>query len=531
MKLKEKIKSISTRFMSVGSRFLVPSLYIVAVSVIFIWCIITDDWDDTVTFILLSCAFGFLLSLLLSLIRNYTKVKIRDFINAPVSIALSVGCYFLLDTFMDNPYVPLAYIAVDIALFLLIIAVLYNDRHQDNLFGYLVSKAFFCILLCSVMFAGLSICILAFQFLIYEFKDIYKLYLILGVLSEFTIFAMMFLSYIPDEDEDLELSKTYSVIINKVALVIYFVLILILYIYLAKIVITRNMPNGRINWFASFALLFYILFYMSCQGQKSKLELILVRLGGVIMIPVMLMQGYAIYIRYAAYGLTSWRYLSMAFNVIGVIFIINSVFGYNVRYSILATAVICVLVLVGPLNALDVPFRNQRNLFYEVLERNDVQIANGIISVDKNHKFSEEDKDIIRSKYEYLNYSDSRLENIVKTNQDFEGTFGFPYYEYSDPDYKVIYVTYEKFEQSVDVTGYSSVATYSNYFYDEIDNKELEDFLWDLYHQYGQYGYSNQPMIFRLDENSDIYFTSINFDVYNDTQLKYVNIMGYILYK
>ena len=188
----------------------------------------------------------------------------------------------------------------------------------------MVSSLLYCYVMVTTIVAGLSICLLAFEYLIYRFENFEKLYLITAAIFEIFVVNSLFLSYIPTREEKLSITKTYENILHKASLAVYYLLIVILYIYLAKVLITFEMPINKINWFASFAMLFYCLFYLSCQDNEKGLALFHVKYGGLVMIPIFLMQGYALFLRISVYGLTTPRYLSIMFNLIGLAFVVSS---------------------------------------------------------------------------------------------------------------------------------------------------------------------------------------------------------------
>ncbi|MBQ4253439.1 MAG: DUF4153 domain-containing protein, partial [Erysipelotrichaceae bacterium] len=468
--------------------------------------------------------------LLTDLLRNYRGITESPFVAPIAGFVTATATYLVVKNFHDSNYVALGLVGFIAILICLCAYVIYDDHNQPDLLGYFFSSMFYCVLLCSVVLGGCSILILAFQLLIYEPKDIYKLYLILTVIAEITVNGLLILSYIPKKDSELPVPKAYSIIVNKVGLWIYFGLIAILYLYLGKIIITFQMPNGRINWFASLAMLFYCFFYLSCQGRRNALETFFANYGGFIMIPILAMQAFAVYIRVSAYGLTTLRYLSILLDVVGISFVLTSFTKAPVRLAILVMALAVLIAFIGPLNILDVPFRNQRSIFNRTLERNGMLVDGKIVASDK---VSEEDREIIRSTYDYLRYSDSELDNPVKeiSTSAFRKVFGFDLYEdQPDPTDRYVYATFYSAIDEIDVSGYSRFRTASYYYGTGEAPKYMADYLMNLYEQYGEYLQSETPLTLETEDGATLYITVARLTL-SDGEIHYLSIEGYLLYK
>ena len=527
MKVNNFIKNITERFNNVFKRFLFPCLYLCGVSLTLVVSIIIEYDKEDLVFIIMSLGLGLLASLLIDLFNEYFNKRLFSFL----SLFVAGGSFALLHFYNDNQYVILGYVGVAALLFCLIAAVCYNKENQPNLCGYIVNKLFFCALLCSVLTSGICICVLAFQLLIKDFDDMEKVYMIVLSISQVAVCGILFLSYLPKKDEEITITSPYRIIVNKVALIVYFLLLVVLYMYLGKIIITSDMPTGRINWFASLALLFYCFFFLSCQSQQTGLEKFFCKFGGLLMLPILAMQGYAVYVRVSAYGLTPWRYLSLLFDLVGIIFIINSLVKYPVRYSIIAMAVIMLLSCVGPLNFLDVPFRQQNKVFENVLTKNNMLVDGKIVP---SSSLSDEDKATIYSTYDFLYYADSNLYSLAKDIKwsQFESTFGFNPYnneEYNYNDY--VYCYFNPDCTSVDVSSYSTFEEYREYYNNEEDcYDELIKLCKQLNGMYdGDDNYHHEKIVYQY--NGATYVVKyLSFTIADDDKLTSIDISAYKLY-
>lgn len=134
-------------------------------------------------------------------------------------------------------------------------------------FSHICINIFLNFLFCTVSFFGSWICIFAFLSLIYDFEGSYKIYIV-DLLCIFTVvFINLFLSNIPYRDTKICVSKIFKIIVMRIMFPTY--LILILYFYLSKILITMNFPSNRINGFGIIASLFYMFFVFSLGQFKN----------------------------------------------------------------------------------------------------------------------------------------------------------------------------------------------------------------------------------------------------------------------
>jgi membrane protein len=108
-------------------------------------------------------------------------------------------------------------------------------------------------LIALIVFFGLALSLWAVDELFiteYIFEDYV---LVIFIFSQAVIAANVFLSQLTVQDGEFPVSRAAKVIVFYTAFPVYILFVAVLYVYLAKILVTRNMPDGQINIFVSLA--------------------------------------------------------------------------------------------------------------------------------------------------------------------------------------------------------------------------------------------------------------------------------------
>ncbi len=419
MKLKEKLLGISNRYLKVFKRFPISFSASLVFTCICIYSIITiDNINDEVAYAIASCGLVMIWGLLLELASEYGFSKFNKVVNCIISIVIAVANFFVLNNF-TNDYITLAETGIFAAGICLVMALLYKYNNEKEMFPWIIHSFFYSTIATTVVFVGLLICLLAFNFLIYSIDELYKLVLILADLCEVFALYNLFISFIPEKGQEMPISNMHRSIIHKLLFYVYILLVGILYLYIAKIIITWKMPVGVLNWFGSLTLLFYVFFQLNLLGEDNSLQGWFKKFGGLAIIPILLVQLFAIYIRLNSYGLTSVRYLSLVLILIAMLFIINSQLKKNYAFVFAVTAVIMGIITISPLNIFNVPNWNQEGILKKALLESGV-LADGELNIKKVEDLSEEQKDKIVGAYDYLRYSQGNKSEFVNMVLDSE---------------------------------------------------------------------------------------------------------------
>ena len=360
----------------------------------------------------------------------------------------------------------------------------------------------------------------------------YKIHLIINLFVWTICFANIFLAQLPKKDVPISQSKVFRTFVLFVGLPLYILLIAILLIYLAKIVITWNMPVGEINWYASFASLFFIFFLLSVMQYTEKIAKLFVKFGGYFLLPVLVMQSIAVFERINAYGLTTPRTISMVLIIISILFIVGAILiPKHLNKIALASGIIVLIVTITPFNIIDMPVSSQTGILKTTLETNNM-IQNGVVVPNEN--VSKEDATKIISAYQYLKYDAEKVpEFIPDKDKDLKEIFGFASDLYEDIDR--IYCSFST-KDSVDISGYSQMITapyHDNYIIKiEHNNQQFQIDIKKIARQlYDEYGTNNELLdIYKVDENTGLYIRNLNSQLEND-EIVYCYLNGYVLFK
>ena len=253
--------------------------------------------------------------------------------------------------------------------------VLLMERNNEHtLFLSILAALSYGIALPLLLMALLAVCLLAFQTLIHPLPDLVNE--LITCLTMIPLPVSLFLALLPRRGEDskrfLRFESVDRLIISLLSAV-YMGLLGILLLYVGKIMITRQMPVGAMNWYASFALLYYLLLWlMPAPRSENAACRLYTRFGGWLLLPVIAVQVYGIGVRFAAYGLTTPRYLSMVCLALGVFALLCTLARRSLRPVFFAAIAAIVALSFTPLNAIDVPAMEQEARLHRLLAQNDM---------------------------------------------------------------------------------------------------------------------------------------------------------------
>jgi hypothetical protein len=446
----------------------------------------------------------------------------------------------------------MGYTGIMIATLSIIIYFCYKQNNKLVIVPHLVKSFVFSGFVCGIIEAGLSICLWAVNSLIFEIDDVYKYFAVIAVFIWTILFINLFLSHIPTKETQIRIPKIFKILALYAALPVYLLLIFILYIYLGKIAVTLKMPVGQINWFASFASLFFVFFFFTIRQyiEENKLARLFAKYSGYMIIPVIFVQVLAMYERLNAYGLTTLRYVSVVLNTIALLFAVFAVIknGRHIGKIFIVLGVVSLLVTITPLNVLDIPNINQESRLKNILIANNMYDNGKVIpneAIDKQTKIK------ITSSYEYVKNNSGKKSNLVTQYKEveFKKVFGFSQ-EYENDYRNNDRNRYGYFSYSydyIDTNGYTKLYENNdakekarqkkdqfdkNILSFDIGTEKIEyDFSKEIERLYAENGLnsSNIKMIYEISDKHKIYIKSINFKVDENDNIKISYIDAVIL--
>ena len=322
----------------------------------------------------------------------------------PVTAAVgALGVWFWYTVGEETPRYLLwtmLYAGMVISIFALCVAVLSRLTDERSLFSRLSLNTFGVCGTTMLFTCSLILCLLAFDKLIYKVD--YKLYLDFWICGWAVLAPVGMLSLLPERDDNENESDRATAFLFWILLPASLLLLAILYLYLGRILTTRSMPSGELNWFGSVALAAYVFFWLSLRGLTRQFFRLFIRWGWALLLPVLAMQIVGIAIRYHAYGLTAPRYAGMITLSFGVVALILAAFKRGSLWLFIYIAASGLIFTVSPLNIIDVPIRNQEARLKAVLEKNGLLKGDELLPMPPDFKLSDEDAKTIVGAWNYL---------------------------------------------------------------------------------------------------------------------------------
>lgn len=274
---------------------------------------------------------------------------------------------------------------------------------KAQLFGHFVVAGVKTILLSAVVNWMLGLCYTSVSLLLYPLGLPWILWI--SYLSFGVVGFQYFISCIPRADDSVSVPPLYTTLWKRVLLPCTMFLLLVVYQYLVRSLWQKSLPVGLMNPFGLFLLAVYALLYFSFWKGEPAWQKKALRWGALLLLPVLLGQFYGLYIRLSAYSLTSLRYLSLCCTGFGVCALVFGFFRWQPRKLYLLGSLLTVVLILTPLNLIDLPAWFQARRLDGALERNQL-VQDGQLVSGRN--VSPEDSKVIRSSFAYLSHDPGR---------------------------------------------------------------------------------------------------------------------------
>lgn len=411
-------------------------------------------WLDPATAVARGCLAGFPMSVVAQLAaerRGDAKVALVRQLVVGVSVAALVA---LTEQLYGGDYAlwEMLFLAAFIVPLFLGLWLLYDVVDERALLPVIASGLLFALFLTTVFVIGLIVVYTAFEALVLELSfDLAEPIFIVGYSFAFPV---AFLAQVPEPGEQVEASRAWRSIVGYVVFPLCLLLLVVLYLYLGRIALTRSMPSGEMNWYGSFALLVYLGLWAGMRMMENAPAKWFVRWGWALLVPVVIVQLYGVYVRLSAYGLTPLRYASLVCTAVGIVGLALAAAGKGPRQLCLLAAVAAIVVLVSPANALDMAYLDQARCLRENLEL-----------VQGGGEVPEERWERVAGAWAYLRGADrgfqrdDHVDDVVAqlaSDAAFERTFGFEpplSMAQEEPSHRYVWATVE--QGAVDVAGFS----------------------------------------------------------------------------
>lgn len=255
----------------------------------------------------------------------------------------------------------------------------------------------------TVLFISFMMCYAAVSLLLLSGADYRVLSLIMGLCAQisYLLFApCLFLGGLPRSETPDKAHAWFSKICSLLLLPAFLFLIGILFVYIIKTVFTFTMPVGEMNPFGLLSLTAFILLYLVLTGEENKLTGWFKKWGGLLMLPIFIIQAIGVCIRINAYGFTTARILGIVWTLLCMAVVVCSLLRKRSYWFFMAAAVAAFVFLCSPLRAEKLAIWNQESRLQAALERN--QMINPQGEIVPNPNADVQDREIIYSAAEYL---------------------------------------------------------------------------------------------------------------------------------
>lgn len=421
-KVQYKINNMLQILKNMVKRFPVTIVLIFVVSIIYAFCLDGKYLSNEIVnkIMQFSVIFGSSTYLFESITKKNDKKNIFIYI---LFFILSIMLVFLLNIEKDlfginnlvfKNYIIRFTICYIISMLILSIYILFK-KSKTSFEEYIVKVAtniFKSSIIFGILCIGFAIVSSIFVFLILNGKDYILVLKLEVILLGFYYLPKILYSFY---DTECEIGNFIKIIIKYVLNLLVIIAFVIIYLYIGKILITRNMPSNQI--FRIIAALFIVSFPICTMSSYFKDNSIIFKINKllpILFITFIILQIYTIGLRIVSNGITEARYLCIMLIIFEIIYIIMYLKYKNKIENILLVFIICVII------ALIAPFINMYNIS-KMSQYNNLKIYK------EKSNYTSEEKVKIRGAYYYLKDSinGDKLIDEILTKEDIENIINY----------------------------------------------------------------------------------------------------------
>ena len=242
-------------------------------------------------------------------------------------------------------------------------------------------------------------------------------------------------------------SSFIKVLVKYVLLPLVTIAMIIIYIYIAKILIQREMPSNII--FRILAGIFIVAFPIWNMANYFKEQKNIYKLSKILpyaYIPFIFLEIYSVGVRIIELGLTPVRYIGIAFIIFQIIVLLFTISKRKISlsYSFIVLSVIIFIACMTPLN------------FNTMSKLSQKQILVSILSEETNFDdLLEMEKEKVHSAYSYLrnNYGDDYIPEYINEMNNEINSYSTVNLNYTNNKY----ISFHEYGDEIQVKQYASI--------------------------------------------------------------------------
>ncbi|WP_191018227.1 DUF4153 domain-containing protein [Treponema zioleckii] len=419
-----------------------------------------------------ACLWGMLFAVAMQLALELKASRTIQLVGQALSVVLSfTAFYFILSSLGQHKYTVFFGGILTLASANGFLLSLHTKRFFSKALA--AGLATLGIFLLTTMCATLILLAIITLIIQHSVSDYDKVFYSILILNSFFIAPLLFVSYAAKKDEDEYKSPAvFKTAILYVLFPFYVILLTILYIYIIEtFLILQTFPVGRISPFVCIATALYIFFYFTLDEFDSKGTKVFYLIGSMILLPLIVVQCFAVAIRIRAFGLTPLRTASLYYIAFSVIFTVLPFIkrGKFMREIFLVFSIFCIFATMVPQTKItNLTVKNHESRIENVLKKYEMLGAQKVI-LKNTKEIASEDREILRNSYRAIYHEDIFPEWLLPAKKkttlkdDFYTLFGFSVYYDEDffatkttPDYFIMSV--DKF--NYDLSGFSELESF-----------------------------------------------------------------------
>lgn len=371
-----KIKKYPSQITSAFKRFPLASAFAIFATIAFIY-VYEGDFSSTEYkfphWLMIYPIAASMIALSVSLVQESRKKfsVLPHIIAGTIWLAISIALvlYFPKNSNdIGRTYVGITYLFIYTTVFLsLFVAPFFKQKDENGFWIFLmksIKAAVIAIAISVVLLIAIDGLLFGF-FNLFDIKVSARPFVYSAIISSCTIFPILFFSGIPSIDDCLQetpaLNKFQASTNKFLFLPVLSLYIILLYAYIAKIIIQWEMPKGMVSYLVSASMLLMLLRVTLTLPErinpKQSFESKLLKILPAACIPLVILMSVGIIRRISDYGISEDRYYITAINIFYYAIIAILLIDKIKCKSKYITIVFCGMFLIltnGPLSAINV---------------------------------------------------------------------------------------------------------------------------------------------------------------------------------